>query len=153
GGDLDPGSSGERQYLRVRARPDQVQAGLRNAPPYEREDVVGELERRVDIRCVAEVAMEYERRRLLLDRDRVEVVRIGPVRDQVDPCVRHGLPDGLRVGVGDHCASLEPWVYQALIARLVIAQELVVELLAAAASAFEHLATPQRPRVVKREDL
>src|SRR5205807_1081547 len=82
-GDPDSRTGGKLLDLRVWAGPDQVEDRAGHVLSDEREDVVRELECRRDVRGVPEMAVEHEAVRFLRDGDRMEVLRVCPMGNQV----------------------------------------------------------------------
>ena len=119
-----------------------------NALPDQRQDIVGEFQRRLDVGRVPQMAVEDERVRQLLRLDRMEVLRVGAIRNEVDHAVRHRSPDLPHVGLRDDRTALEARIDETLEAWLVDLEQRVVQPFPEALRALQHLVAPERPRIM-----
>jgi hypothetical protein len=100
-----------------------VEDGVWHVAPNEWEEVIGKLERRLDVRGIAKVTMEHERVPRLRYIDRMEIFGIRPIRDEVDASGRNDSADLVHVRLRYHGAALVPGKNQPLVAWLVKAEE------------------------------
>src|SRR5215469_1852628 len=94
------------------------------------------------------MTVEDQRARLFFDRNGMEILAVGAVRDQFGLAVGYHAANLLQIPGRHHDATVEARVEQSLITRLVISEEGVKGSLVEARGALEHLPAAKRPRIV-----